>query len=356
MGLTPRILLVSLCLLVSPVCSIAGVISVQSPVRIDDAIGVSYRVRVEAQTGRDYGKILFMAHSLYNPANCTGASCPQHQIEMLIGNSSHVPQTGDCCWDGAGVLPNPPLCALYNAAPWSGLRAGVWAGGPQDAAGLRMSDPILWPRRTLGVDANHAVMKIEAPYQRDITGLDVSVHWLRGDLLPVEDRADWGRSCLTPMSASRPMRQWHLAVTLGSETFGGIAVLPNDEATHLRPDRLIEFVTEFFEFPGTVRIFVWDVMVERETGERVPLTDWHIVSRHPGVPTGYWGIRKAQYAGREVLEFGTDPTLAYQSEPGTIITLRASAQSIPAVSTWGSGALIVVFGAALAAQARWTRQ
>jgi hypothetical protein len=121
--------------------------------------------------------------------------------------------------------------------------------------------------------------------------------------------------------------------------------VPDDEATHIRHDRLIEFVTEFFEFPGVVRLFAWDVRVEREDGEIIPLNEWQIVSRHPGVPTGYWGLRTAQYAGQEVLEFGTDPKLYYQSEPGTIMTVTP-ATVIPTLSAWAITVLIVLFGVA----------
>lgn len=328
----------------------AGVIGVGATTHVHDAVGVSYLVRVEAQTSSAYGKILFFAHNLYNPSNCTGASCPQHQIEALIGNSTHAPQTGDCCWDGTGVPPAPPVCSAYNAAPFSGLKIGAWIGEKTAPAGLWMSDAVAWPRRALGIDGSLTAFKLEATYQRDVTGQDGRVEWRRGDLLPPDDLRNWGRSCL-PMMQGRTMRQWHVTIQVGGEMFHGTAIYPEDEATHLRPDRLLELVTEFFELPGVVRIFVWDVQVERESGERVPLLTWTILSRRPGVPVGYWGVRKAEYAGGDVLEFGTDPQQVYTSDVGAQVALAPRpATSIPTLDVWGVLLLVVLLLAAMRAQ------
>lgn len=325
-----------------PLAASAGVIEVNPTVQVNDAIGVSYRFRVEAQDGGYYGKILFMAHSLYSPTTCTGASCPQHQIEALISNSSHVPQTGDCCWDGTGVRPQPPVCANYNAAPWSGLKVGAWIGDKSAPAGLWLSESVQWPRRTLGVDGSLSAFKLEATYQRNITGMEGRIHWRRGGLLPANDARDWGRSCLPTSFTARPMREWLLTVHIGQDVFHGAALFPDDEAMYLRPDRLITLATEFFEFPGVVRIFVWDTTIERETGEVVPADVWVITNRVPGVPIGLWGVRTANYAGKEVLEFGTDPQYTYQSDPGTPITLTPPPVSVPTLGIPGVFTLIVL--------------
>lgn len=345
-----RCVLIVLCML-QPSFAWAGVLSMTPTTVVDEAVGISYRFHVAEQSGAMYGKILFLAHSLYHPDNCTGTYCPQHQVEAIISNSTHAPQVGDCCWDGVEPSPGPPTCALYNAAPFSGLKIGAWIGDQARPAGLWMSDASRWPRRALGIDGSLTDYKLEATYQHDITGLDGTLTWRRGAILSPEDSRTWGRACL-PMSMARPMRQWHVDVAIGEESVQGTVIYPDDEATHLRPDRLIEFVTEFFELPGVVRIFIWDIVALSAGDGRIPLRDFQIVSRHPGIPTGLWGVRLGEHRGASVIEFGTDPQQAYVSEPGSRITLPMRPVSIPALSGVWIVAIIVIFVVALAHHAR----
>jgi len=319
-----RVLLV----LLFPVFSYAGVIGLDHTQRIQKVVKVRHKIRKDAVIN---GGIIFDVSRVYNPADTT-----VHAIQFEANFNQTPTLLNDRSCDTA--LPLGSVSSGVTRAPWgTGLEISmqdfnnpnsVLGAGP---FGLRPHDTNMFPRVAHYADMNPFELKFSAPFQMDVDGKDVAIELSRGDIVQ-GDFKNWGRDC--PNVPTLPLvnngqavqyREWHLKLNIDAKDYIIDYLVPEMFGKYVYPDSLNEFVTEFFEFPGFKRGYMWDIEVQTEGSDTwIPLTSWN--SSKLMLP-GFYGVRVATYKGKPALELSNDGSDSYVSN-NTVFTVPSTASGV----------------------------
>ena len=200
--------------------------------------------------------------------------------------------------------------------------------------GARPADPVLFPRQNSGIDNIPHLSKIETMAQQNMTGVGISMELSRGSTFTT-DLSNWGyrfdparadnspAACIADLPSGHVYRKWRVTATFCGKRYETDFALPEQQASHLAPNRMLDMVTEFFELPGDFQVYVWDVgyLEEAEASWR-PITKFTVgYQNFPSRNLGS-GVKVSSYQGKSVLEFSNDRTDTY-AKLGDILTISA---------------------------------
>jgi hypothetical protein len=286
-------------------------------------------------------KILFMARSFFNPARAEPAGF--YQIETNL-YSYWIRYADTSC---LGWPPRSPTNEVFHG------QAGLWISVPDYPAadpsfpaqlwgrvGIRPFDAAMFPRQNAGIDNIPHLSKIEAIGQANVTGLDIAVEITRGTVFS-DDLLNWGyrfgtsradnspAACVAGLPAGHLYRRWHVTAAIDGKRYESVVALPEQQASYIAPNRLLDMVTEFFELAGDFQAFVWDVAYQDE-GDAAwrPVTQF--VVNYQNFPTRNLGsgVKVGAYLGKRVLEFSNDRTDTY-ARKNDVLTISPSAGLSP---------------------------
>jgi uncharacterized protein (TIGR03437 family) len=345
-----------------------GTVSPQRPV------GSRYKIRINANADNDQViKILYAARSFVNPNRTEPAGF--YQLEFnLYSYWLRYPDIGCLGWP-----PRSPTGEVFHS------QGGLWVSVPDYPAteptfpralrgrvGIRPSNLQRYPRQSSGINNIASLTKIETIGQQNMVGKDIELELVRGDTF-TNDLSNWGfrfdpnrsdnlpSSCLADLPRGSVYRRWLVTARYDGETFRWDVALPEEQARFLDPNRIVDFVTEFFELRGTFQVFAWDFFFQEEGQPAwIPISDFKVTYQVlPGRNTGS-GVRIGTYQGRRVLEFSNDRTDTY-AQLNDIITLSDSTDwpRITAVANGASfqpgispGSAVSIFGRNLSGTTR----
>lgn len=289
--------------------------------RYQRLIGARWKMRRNDLQG---GKIVFGAVFVENPQR-PGV---HHNVQVNFYGGSRYFDDNDCSNYWPPHLPrlidsNLPSLSVgtvdyfHEYTPW---------------AGVRSSDTRLFPRYTAWQDGNPKFPKIDTFGQFDVRGHDSEVEVRRGDTFR-GDLDGWGMDCVASLPADELFRVWLVRVRIAQRLFGWQIAVPEREGNRLRAVTPMNFLTEFFELPGLVQVYLWDLeFLDGWTQEWFSLPVWKVSYRiqdSPSIPSQGWGARVAGYGTNRVLELSNDRSESYSQQVGEVLDLTADPLAEP---------------------------
>jgi uncharacterized protein YjdB len=302
-------------------------------------VSFRYKVRLNRNTATGPIKVLFMARSFFNPSRTEPAGL--YQIETNL-YSYWLRYTDTSC---LGWPPRSPTNEVWHG------QGGLWISVPDYSAtdpnfppnlrgriGVRPSDPVMFPRQNAGIDNIPNLSKIETMAQQNMTGIDIAMEISRGTTF-TDDLSNWGyrfhplhsenapELCVGDLPRGFEYRRWHVTATFGGKKYESIFALPEQQASHIAPNRMLDMVTEFFESAGDFQAYLWDFAYQEEAAAVWrPITKFTVnYQNFPSRNLGS-GVKVGVYQGTPVLEFSNDRTDTY-AKLGDILTISAPASS-----------------------------
>jgi hypothetical protein len=281
------------------------------------------------------GKIVFRSSFLYDPN----------------GKPNGRPYSVDSNYIGSGA----PGGLFLSNADYHG----------EGRTGLQSSDVALFPINSNLIDGIPSVSQVVARAQRDDRGKVMYFEIEKGGTFSsplmgwgshnVPDPAHLGQFIWSDSLPTGTYQIWNLRITTdegtANEHVSELAyAMPAEMSRYIQPDGIMANISEFFEFPGFVQVFYWDMETQSE-GE----TSWRSVRKFvqtysldpPGVPT-VSGARVSSFRGKPALEYSNDGTGTYYG-PGDTFTIPASVAELPPNSLptiqWAATDQVVTEGA-----------
>ncbi len=256
---------------------------------IKDAIGLRYKFKVFDNTTLNNNKIIFTAQRL------TGSGAAPYAIEEDI-MSTNVYYTDPVCSHRGDLIGK-------TVAGEAGMRVNVSDYVGKGLVGMKTLSPLMFPRQiNLGIDgALNNTSRNEMISQTNLSNKEGTVTVWRGAL--VKDRGGW--KCKDDLDSATTFREWNVAVNLDGVRHKMTFALPENHTRHLSTFEMFNPRTEFFNMPGHIKVYYWDIEVLREsTSQWEKLKNWQ-VTEFDGYAVDF-GIRKKNYQAHDVIEISND--------------------------------------------------
>jgi hypothetical protein len=181
----------------------------------------------------------------------------------------------------------------------------------------------MFPRQNSGIDNLPRLSKIETISQQNMNGVEIELEFVRGQTFTT-GLSDWGwrfdptradndpASCLPDLPAGHVYRTWQVTASFAATAYTWEFALPDQQASHISPSRIIDIVSEFFDRPGSFQVYLWGFEYQEEN-----VAIWRPITRfvmnYQALPTRNKGsgVRVATYNGQAVLEFSNDGSDTY---------------------------------------------
>ncbi len=272
---------------------------------IRDAVRLRYRCRVEANECQAPGtwKIVFMFIKFYKPGSNKTYSI-QSQFNTGRKVYPHLSR------NKSRVIPGD-----------TGFSIGVTDNKRDRRVGAHSLSPDFFPTLDAEVDYIQDLWRRTHFAQVSMLGENITVEISRGDVR--HNLKNW---CVHGHLPEGDYRIWRASLATQTRKDMIDFALPEDCATHLYPKRIMQIATEaFVVHPGLLKVFVWDIEIQREgksTWE--PIQRWKVVRRHAPPDQDTWGMKLVTYEGQPAIELSNDGTHTYARE-GDIIDMAEPA-------------------------------
>lgn len=279
-----------------------------------DAIGLTYRLRVNASVDNANRKIIFIGVRTATPEVLGGSGRGTIDTDVMTDWVEYKDDLGHAGWPEQGVPHEGEPSLWLRNVDYDGVgRVGLQPLTP----GARS----LFPRQTAGIDRVNGeragLTSIAAIHQGSILGRDVRLTLVRQPLVQLRSKFDWGHrftpdGSVTPMLPAGTYWPWLLTVEIaGAAPEYLLFLLDETRGQYIASDGGVSIRTEFFLRPdvpknqlGDLQAFVWDVATLRE-GDATwePRSRWlYGEDATPSDPAVGYGFRTTTYHGQPVLE------------------------------------------------------
>ncbi|MEH6589816.1 MAG: hypothetical protein V7746_06165 [Halioglobus sp.] len=266
----------------------------------EDITGLRYKFHVadNNQTGPGL-KILFGGMRVFTP----GAIDTYFLESNLYTRGLHYSDPTCTSWPLLGTLVGSESSLRFAVPDYVGL----------GKTGAKTFSPLIFPRQSYLIDGL-PYPKTDAISQLNLNQTTTQITITRGGL--VSDKTGW--KCVDSLDSDE-YRQWDMSAIFGAMTHDVAFALPDNNARFITNHETLFFNTEFYQFPGLFKVYLWDFQFMRHsTGDWEPLVQW-IITHHCGNTSAY-GVRLASFGGQTVMEISNDGPGSFIPE-GTIFEL-----------------------------------
>jgi len=275
---------------------------------INDAVKVRYKFKIANNQGTNM-KILFGGSRLY------GTSSDTYYLERNL-YTSKVNYADPLCDDGWAKL-------NQMTQGESTLRIAVPDYVGKGKTGVKTYDSANFPRITYIIDGTTGTWKTDMISQINLNGKEGTIETSRGNV--ISDKSGW--KCSGSLD-SDTYRQWDVTATIDGQGYKTSIALPENGAKYFTSYELINFRTEFFQNSGLFKVYLWDFEIQREGKTSwESLTNWKVTD-YDGDGSNY-GIKKATYNGKEIIEISNDSSGQFLAENKTFELSQYSTDTTP---------------------------